>query len=97
MTPTELAYQKGKALLQSGISFSEFGTRRRRSRHTHDLVVSGLQRAADEEKGAGKGTFVGTSNVHMLIDLFVFYITIQKPQVYLAYKHGIRPSGTIAQ
>ncbi|KAF8496626.1 nicotinate phosphoribosyltransferase [Gautieria morchelliformis] len=72
----ELAYQKGRALLESGISFSDFGTRRRRSRHTHDLVINGLKRAADEVEGPGK--LVGTSNV------------------YLAYKHGIKPSGTIA-
>lgn len=59
------AYQKGRSLLQEGCIFSEFGTRRRRDYHTHDLVLQGLRRAADEgHKSGWKGKLTGTSNVH---------------------------------
>lgn len=59
------AYQKGRSLLEEGCIFSEFGTRRRRDYHTHDLVLQGLRRAADEGQKAGwKGKLTGTSNVH---------------------------------
>ncbi|GJJ16124.1 hypothetical protein Clacol_010404 [Clathrus columnatus] len=74
----DLAYRKGKALLENGITFLEFGTRRRRSQRTHDLVVAGLKRATEDISGPNIGRMVGTSNV------------------YLAYKHGLKPSGTIA-
>ena len=55
------AYQKGQALLDYGIAFSEFGSRRRRSYKAHDLVMKGLVRAAKDVKN---GRFVGSSNVH---------------------------------
>ncbi|EUC34177.1 hypothetical protein COCCADRAFT_4415 [Bipolaris zeicola 26-R-13] len=59
------AYQKGKALLEGGCIFSEFGSRRRRDYHTQDLVLQGLRRAADEGAKLGwKGKLSGTSNVH---------------------------------
>ncbi|KAI0297289.1 nicotinate phosphoribosyltransferase [Multifurca ochricompacta] len=58
----ELAYGKGVKLLEAGCTFSEFGTRRRRSYHTQDVVVAGLVRA--QEDHPGKGKLVGTSNVH---------------------------------
>ncbi|KAF8579985.1 nicotinate phosphoribosyltransferase [Ramaria rubella] len=74
----ELAYEKCRDLLQSGILFSEFGTRRRRSLHTQDIVISGFQRAVQEFTSSSTGKLLGTSNV------------------YLAYKHGLKPVGTIA-
>jgi len=56
------AYEKGMALMEFGINFSEFGTRRRRSHHTHDLVVAGLKKASED--GADRsGNIIGTSNV----------------------------------
>ncbi|KAH8116827.1 nicotinate phosphoribosyltransferase [Phellopilus nigrolimitatus] len=58
----ELAYKKAKSLLQADIQFSEFGTRRRRSYHTQDLVVATLIRASKDS--AGKGKLAGTSNMH---------------------------------
>ncbi|KAF1841465.1 nicotinate phosphoribosyltransferase [Cucurbitaria berberidis CBS 394.84] len=59
------AYQKGRSLLENGCIFSEFGSRRRRDYHTHDLVLRGLRRAADEGAKSGwKGKLTGTSNVH---------------------------------
>lgn len=61
----EKAYRKGCTLLENGCVFSEFGSRRRRDYHTHDLVMQGLSRAAAEGKKQGwKGVFTGTSNVH---------------------------------
>ncbi|CAI7606844.1 unnamed protein product [Penicillium manginii] len=61
----EKAYRKGCTLLENGCVFSEFGSRRRRDYHTHDLVMRGLSRAAAEGKKQGwKGVFSGTSNVH---------------------------------
>ncbi|KAI0723665.1 nicotinate phosphoribosyltransferase [Fomitopsis betulina] len=59
----EQAYAKAKDLIQSGCAFSEFGTRRRRSFHTQDIVVRSLARAAKDFSGPGK--LSGTSNVHL--------------------------------
>ncbi|KAJ3861622.1 nicotinate phosphoribosyltransferase [Lentinula novae-zelandiae] len=59
----DLAYQKGKALLEAGCVFSEFGTRRRRSFHTQDFVVRALIKATQDLPNSGKLT--GTSNVFL--------------------------------
>ena len=61
----ENARQKGLRLIEAGCIVSEFGSRRRRDYHTHDLVLKGLmqaQKEGDEKGWAGKIT--GTSNVH---------------------------------
>ncbi|OJD36883.1 nicotinate phosphoribosyltransferase [Diplodia corticola] len=59
------AYRKGVELLENGCIFSEFGSRRRRDYHTHDLVMQGLMKAAKEADGNGwAGKVTGTSNVH---------------------------------
>ncbi|OKL60619.1 hypothetical protein UA08_04414 [Talaromyces atroroseus] len=61
----EKAYAKGMTLLENGCIFSEFGSRRRRDYHTHDLVMKGLCRAAADATQKGvPGKFSGTSNVH---------------------------------
>ncbi|KAL1952826.1 hypothetical protein VTO42DRAFT_4115 [Malbranchea cinnamomea] len=61
----EKAFRKGCVLLEHGCIFSEFGTRRRRDYHTHDLVMKGLCRAAEKGRQEGwKGKLSGTSNVH---------------------------------
>ncbi|KAL2707553.1 Nicotinate phosphoribosyltransferase [Kluyveromyces marxianus] len=58
----EKAYVKTEKLLQNNIIFSEFGTRRRRSFETQDLVMQGILKAA---KDLGKSNMVlGTSNVY---------------------------------
>ncbi|KAJ7475658.1 nicotinate phosphoribosyltransferase [Mycena latifolia] len=57
-----LAYEKGRALLQGDCVFSEFGTRRRRSFETQDIVVESLVRAYKETESKGK--LSGTSNVY---------------------------------
>ncbi|KAG6873243.1 hypothetical protein C0995_001262 [Termitomyces sp. Mi166 len=59
----QYAYAKSRALLEAGCTFSEFGTRRRRSYHTQDLVVRALVRASRDAPGTGTGRFSGTSNV----------------------------------
>jgi nicotinate phosphoribosyltransferase len=77
----ELAFNKGHALLEGGCVFSEFGTRRRRDYHTHDLVMQGLVQAQKEYTASGNeagGKLTGTSNVHF------------------AMKHGVQPVGTVA-
>ncbi|KAI0259862.1 nicotinate phosphoribosyltransferase, partial [Gloeopeniophorella convolvens] len=59
----ERAYAKGARLLGAGCTFSEFGTRRRRSYRVQDLVVGQLVRAERDHPGAGR--LSGTSNVHL--------------------------------
>ncbi|KIK10325.1 hypothetical protein K443DRAFT_146280 [Laccaria amethystina LaAM-08-1] len=58
----ELAYTKGHELLSACCSFSDFGTRRRRSYHTQDIVIKSLISATKDVNGGG--SFKGTSNVH---------------------------------
>ncbi|KAF8962685.1 nicotinate phosphoribosyltransferase [Flammula alnicola] len=58
----EIAYSKGKTLLEAGCHFSEFGTRRRRSFRAQDIVVQALVRASHD---IGTGGLSGTSNVHL--------------------------------
>ncbi|CAE6408711.1 unnamed protein product [Rhizoctonia solani] len=64
----ELAYQKAKELIQAGVTFSDFGTRRRRSYHGQDLVLQGLIRGnkefGDQE---ARGRLASTSNPHFAI------------------------------
>lgn len=67
-----LAADKAHRLVRAGIRFSEFGTRRRRSYLTQEVVLQGLvqgERYALSSDGTGK--LVGTSNVHFarLFDL----------------------------
>jgi nicotinate phosphoribosyltransferase len=65
MHQVERARDKGIQLLKAGCIFSEFGSRRRRDYHTHDLVLQGLRQAADDGKHNGwLGKLSGTSNVH---------------------------------
>ena len=65
MAAPERAWRKGASLLEQGCLMSEFGTRRRRDYHTHDLVIQGLSRAAKDGRSRGwKGRLTGTSNVH---------------------------------
>ncbi|KAI5803936.1 Quinolinate phosphoribosyl transferase [Geopyxis carbonaria] len=59
----EKAFNKGVQLIENGCLFSEFGTRRRRSYHTQELVLKGLVRAQEAHKGSS-GRLTGTSNVH---------------------------------
>lgn len=60
------AQRKGEQLLSGGVMLSEFGTRRRRSFATQQLVVQGLI-AAGTAVGTDPphGRLLGTSNVHL--------------------------------
>jgi nicotinate phosphoribosyltransferase len=88
------AYEKGTKLLEAGCVFSEYGTRRRRSYDTHDLIVGQLVRAQKDRLGRGK--LSGTSNVSATSIAWAF-VADPSMQVHLARKYGISPSGTIAQ
>jgi nicotinate phosphoribosyltransferase len=56
------AYSKGKILAESDCIINEFGTRRRRSYKTQDLVVDELIKAY-KDTPSSRGRLVGTSNV----------------------------------
>ncbi|KAG8740189.1 nicotinate phosphoribosyltransferase [Ceratobasidium sp. 414] len=61
----ELAYEKAKQLINGGLMFSDFGTRRRRSYHGQDLLIQGLIRGNKEFSREGvEGRFTSTSNPH---------------------------------
>lgn len=55
------AFNKCRKLLDIGCSFSEFGTRRRRSKETQKLVIQGLVNGARNREDESK--LIGTSNV----------------------------------
>ncbi|CDO74361.1 hypothetical protein BN946_scf184355.g9 [Trametes cinnabarina] len=59
----EQAYEKAATLIRAGCSFSEFGTRRRRSYLAQDLVMKAILRAQQDNPDA-PGKVSGTSNVH---------------------------------
>ncbi|CCE61954.1 hypothetical protein TPHA_0B02820 [Tetrapisispora phaffii CBS 4417] len=59
----EIAYQKAKTLFQNNAKFSEFGTRRRRSYRTQELVLQGIMKAVNENAEVNSKLFLGTSNV----------------------------------
>lgn len=58
----EKAQAKAKELFANGLQFSEFGTRRRRSLKTQDVVMDGIMRAVKTNPDY-KNLFLGTSNV----------------------------------
>lgn len=57
------SYEKARRLIDAGCSFSDFGTRRRASFETQDVVVRAMARCQTESNGPGR--FVGTSNVYL--------------------------------
>lgn len=62
---TASAKAKGLKLTENGCLVSEFGSRRRRDYHTHELILRGLVEAQTEaEQKCHKGKITGTSNVH---------------------------------
>jgi len=60
---SEEAYSKGKILAESDCIISEFGTRRRRSYRTQNLVVDELIKAY-RSTPSSRGRLAGTSNVN---------------------------------
>ncbi len=57
------SYEKGRALLEGGCSFSDMGTRRRASFAAQDAAVRGMKDASEAFADA-PGSFVGTSNIY---------------------------------
>ena len=55
--------EKAKKMLDAGLRFSDFGTRRRFSYKHHDMVVKTMAEVADDAL-ISMGQFVGTSNVY---------------------------------
>lgn len=67
------AFLKARQLIEAGCMFSEFGTRRRRSYYTQELVMQGLKTASRKVNfpHLGNKGRVSTSNVHFA-RLFAF-------------------------
>lgn len=59
----EQAKGKAEELFKNQIVFSEFGTRRRRSSKTQDLVMEGICQAVKEDPEQRSKLFLGSSNV----------------------------------
>jgi nicotinate phosphoribosyltransferase len=59
----EKSYEKASRMIAKGVSFAEFGTRRRFSFNHHDMVMKSLV-SANRDKGGASGEFVGTSNLY---------------------------------
>lgn len=57
------AKDKADELFQNQISFSEFGTRRRRSSKTQDIIMQGILQSIQESPEQRNKLFLGTSNV----------------------------------
>jgi nicotinate phosphoribosyltransferase len=58
----EKSLKKGLRLVESGVSFAEFGTRRRFSFDHHEMIIRSLM-ASNQSPAEPKGRFVGTSNL----------------------------------
>ena len=59
----EQAMRKAETLFDNDIKFSEFGTRRRRSLETQDLIMQGIMKAVNANPEKNKSLFLGTSNI----------------------------------
>jgi len=83
---------KGKKLSNAGAKFADFGTRRRHSYNTHDIVVSGLC-----QKYSGNSC-TGTSNVHFAQKYNTTPIGTQAHEwfMYHAAKYGYRMANQMA-
>lgn len=57
--------KRGKKLIENGVVFSEFGTRRRYSLENHENILWGLMEANKQYGTEKNGKCVGTSNVYL--------------------------------
>ncbi|KAK5130366.1 hypothetical protein LTR08_002158 [Meristemomyces frigidus] len=104
---TALAKAKGIALIRAGCLFSEFGTRRRRDRRTHELVMAGLvaaQREADahnhnhNSKPAPPDATNTNTNTNTDTDTATAWPGkfTGTSNVHMAMRFGVAPVGTVA-
>lgn len=59
----EQAQEKARQLFANDLKFSEFGTRRRRSYRTQDLVMQGIMETIKENPEKNSKLFLGSSNI----------------------------------
>ncbi|CAI2041572.1 hypothetical protein SEUBUCD646_0H02460 [Saccharomyces eubayanus] len=59
----EQATKKAQTLFENEIKFSEFGTRRRRSLKTQDLIMKGIMDAVEANPEKNEKLFLGSSNI----------------------------------
>lgn len=76
----EKSYQKGRRMVEGGLSFAEFGTRRRFSFRHHEMVLKSLTKA-NSDKGAAAGEFSGTSNLYFAMKFDLVPIGTMSHQV----------------
>lgn len=83
--------EKSKKLNDLGVTFAEFGTRRRHSYKVHELVVKTL---IDEKKGQ----FIGTSNVHFAMKFGVKPIGTHAHEWFMfhAAEYGFKMANQLA-
>lgn len=83
--------EKGNQLKKLGVSFAEFGTRRRHSYKVHKLVMDALTKDKDS-------TFIGTSNVHLAMQYNVKPIGTHAHEWFMfhAAEFGFKMANTIA-
>ena len=84
----ERAFCKAERLIRGGCVFSEFGSRRRRDYHTHELVIQGLLAASTALDGPGR--LQGTSNVHFAMKYNLTPIGTVAHEVYLRCRGKLR-------
>lgn len=70
---------KGDRLIQNGLAFAEFGTRRRYSFEHHEMVINSLVEA--NQSSPGDGSFSGTSNMYFAMKYNLIPIGTMSHQV----------------
>ncbi len=84
--------EKAEQLNQLGVTFAEFGTRRRHSYKVHDLVVDSLV------KNNQSGNFIGSSNVHFAMKYKVKPIGTHAHEWFMfhAAEYGFKMSNALS-
>lgn len=91
-TVIEKTLHKAKLLNELGVTYAEFGTRRRHSYKVHDLVVSSLL------QNNGNGNFIGSSNVHFAMKYGIKPIGTHAHEWFMfhAAEYGFKMSNELA-
>ncbi|MEC5394565.1 nicotinate phosphoribosyltransferase [Bergeyella sp. RCAD1439] len=89
-TVVQNTVEKSKKLNELGVTFAEFGTRRRHSYKVHQLVMEALM--------AEKGQFIGTSNVHFAMKFGVKPIGTHAHEWFMfhAAEYGFKMANQLA-